>query len=55
MIVVAELYGKGFGTTITLNSIAGFDVARITRACERLIRYHTLLRTAFVQHGAMLE
>ncbi|KAL8922238.1 MAG: hypothetical protein Q9208_005317 [Pyrenodesmia sp. 3 TL-2023] len=55
MVAVTELDGKGFYATITLNSTAGFEVAHITRACERLIRHHHILRTAFVQHGAMLE
>ncbi|KAL9594233.1 MAG: hypothetical protein Q9179_005489 [Wetmoreana sp. 5 TL-2023] len=55
MLAISELDGEGFHTTFTLASTAGFDVARITKACEKLIRHHSLLRTAFVQHGANLE
>ncbi|KAL8801121.1 MAG: hypothetical protein Q9182_004673 [Xanthomendoza sp. 2 TL-2023] len=55
MLAISELDGVGFHTAIAFDSTAGFDIARITRACEELIRHHSLLRTAFVQHGASQE
>jgi len=55
MAALTELDGEGFYVTITLESTAGLEVAHITRACERVIRHHPLLRTVFVQHEATFK
>lgn len=55
MAALTELDGEGFYATITVQSTAGLEAARIARACERLIRHHALLRTVFVQHGPTLK
>ncbi|KAL8766899.1 MAG: hypothetical protein Q9209_006447 [Squamulea sp. 1 TL-2023] len=56
MIAVSELDGKGFKATFIMEFAApGLEVGRIIRACEKVIRYHPLLRTVFVQHGATLQ
>lgn len=55
MAALTEVDGEGFYVTITMESTAGLEVAHITRACERTIEHHPLLRTVFVQHGAVLQ
>lgn len=54
MTAVTELDGEGFSSTFRMESTAGLKVAHITRACERVIQHHTLLRTVFVQYKSTL-
>ena len=56
MLAVSELDGKAFRSTVTMQFAApGLEAAKITGACERVIRDHPILRTVFVQHGATLQ
>ncbi|KAL8789759.1 MAG: hypothetical protein Q9213_001010 [Squamulea squamosa] len=55
MVAVSELDGKAFKGTFFLDYAApGVEVTKIARACEKVIRDHSILRTVFVQHGPTL-
>ena len=56
MVAVSELDPKAYMSDFTMEFAApGLEAAKMAGACERLIRHHPLLRTAFVQHGATLQ
>ena len=53
-LAVGGLDGKGFHNEAVLESKVGLDVGRLTRACETITRRHPVLRTVFLQQGAVL-
>ena len=52
---MTELDGEGFVLTYSWKCAAGLEAAHIIESCERIIKHHPLLRTVFVQHGAILK
>ncbi|KAL8673560.1 MAG: hypothetical protein Q9168_002014 [Polycauliona sp. 1 TL-2023] len=55
-VALSELDGDSFKSTHIMEfTVAGLDGARITRACEMVIRDHVVMRTIFVQHGSSLQ
>ncbi|GES63924.1 hypothetical protein ATETN484_0010000300 [Aspergillus terreus] len=56
VLAVSELDGQGFNSRFVMEfGAAGLDLARMTEACEVVLRQHHLLRTIFVQHRTTLQ
>lgn len=55
MVATKDLDGEGMVFTMYLEFAAGLEAAHIIRSCERTIGHHPILRTVFVQYGALLK
>ncbi|TVY27745.1 Nonribosomal peptide synthetase [Lachnellula hyalina] len=55
MLAAGELGEKGFHIQFKLELRPSLDSARLRRACEQVIRHHSILRTVFLQHGPALH
>lgn len=54
MIAVGESGGRGYYIDFVLDFKPSLDVARLRKACERVIHHHSILRTVFLRRGATL-
>ncbi|KAK8023589.1 Nonribosomal peptide synthetase 12 [Apiospora rasikravindrae] len=51
---VSELDGESLRNTAVLELLGGLDMARLAKACEKVVQHHALLRTVFIQEGSQL-
>ncbi|KAK8137621.1 Nonribosomal peptide synthetase 12 [Apiospora sp. TS-2023a] len=55
ILATSELDGVSLHNKAITKFAAGLDSIRLVRACEHVVRHHSLLRTVFVQDGACIN